>query len=127
MTIKGRDCRMLGFKEFVYLPVLQQILISSDQSTFQLLDEGKWVQGRFDGNIRIDKPTHGVGQTHAHVYGRNGEKIGVVNLDGSSSHGTKCRLSDADADALRNIGFKIPTGNIVEWLELPTQPEMLFG
>ena len=92
---------MLGFRDFVSLPVLQEVLISSDQSTFERLDEGKWVRGRFDDNIRIDQPTHGVGQPHAHVYGRNREKIGVVNLDGSSSHGTKCRLNDAD-DAVEN-------------------------
>lgn len=118
---------MLGFRDFISLPVLQEVLISSDQSTFERLDEGKWVRGRFDDNIRIDQPTHGVGQPHAHVYGRNREKIGVVNLDGSSSHGTKCRLNDADADALRARGFSIRTGNIVEWLELPRQPQMLFG
>lgn len=118
---------MLGFKDFVSLPVLREILISSDQTFFERLDEGKWVRGRFEGNIRIDQPTHGVGQAHAHVYGRNRETIGIVNLDGSSSHGTKCRLNDADADALRARGFLIKAGNIVEWLELPIQPQMLFG
>jgi hypothetical protein len=118
---------MVRFKEFESLPVLQGVLILSDSSAFERLDEGKWIPGRFRDNIRIDQATHGVGQTHAHVYGRNRGEIGVVNLDGSSSHGTKCRLNQADADALRARGFSIKPGNIVEWFELPKQTQMLFG
>lgn len=118
---------MLRFSEFANLPTLTEILVSEDDAGFERLDEGKWVKGRFDNNIRIDQPTHGSGQTHAHVYGRKGDEIGVVNLDGSSSHGTKCRLSDADADALRNRGFTIKAGNIVEWIVLPAQPQLLLG
>ncbi len=118
---------MLRFKEFMNLPTLSEILVSEDAASFERLDEGKWIKGRFDSNIRIDQPTHGAGQTHAHVYGRKGAEIGVVNFDGSSSHGTKCRLNDADADALRDRGFAIKAGNIVEWVVLPTQPQMLLG
>ncbi len=118
---------MLRFKEFMNLPTLSEILVSEDATSFERLDEGKWVKGRFDNNIRIDQPTHGTGQTHAHVYGRKGDEIGVVNLDGSSSHGTKCLLSDADASALRNRGFTIKAGNIVEWIILPAQPQILLG
>ncbi|MGY3138356.1 hypothetical protein ACVWZM_009038 [Bradyrhizobium sp. USDA 4501] len=117
----------MRFSEFANLPVLTEILVSADNAGFERLDEGKWVNGRFDKNIRIDQPTHGVGQTHAHVYGRKGNEIGVVNLDGSSSHGTQCRLSDADAAALRQRGFTIKAGNIVEWIVLSTQPQLLFG
>lgn len=122
---KGRG--MLRFRDFVNLPTLTEVIVSKDNESFERLDEGKWVNGRFDKNIRIDQPTHGVGQTHAHVYGRRGTEIGVVNLDGSSSHGTQCRLSDADAAALRARGFTIKPGNIVEWIMLPTQPQLLFG
>lgn len=118
---------MLRFREFASLPTLAEILVSEDNAGFECLDEGKWVKGRFGQNIRIDQPTHGVGQTHAHVYGRKGEEIGVVNFDGSSSHGTQCRLSDADASALRDRGFTIKAGNIVEWIVLPTQPQLLWG
>jgi hypothetical protein len=117
----------LRFKEFANLVTLSEILISEDNAGFERLDEGKWVKGRFDKSIRIDQPTHGVGQMHAHVYGRKGVEIGVVNFDGTASHGTKCRLSDADADALRERGFMIGAGNIVEWIVLPTQPQLLLG
>ncbi len=117
----------MRFKEFVSLPLLDGVLISSDQSSFERLDEGKWVKGRFDRNIRIDQPTHGAGQTHAHVYGRKGNEIGVVNFDGSASHGTKCRLSDDDAAALCAKGFTIKAGNIVEWVVLRNQPQLLLG
>ena len=43
---------------------------------------------------------------------------GVVNVDGSPNHGTKFKLHDTDADALRSRGFKISSDNLVEWLEL---------
>lgn len=117
----------MRFSEFASLSILDEVLVSEDNATFERLDEGKWVKGRFDKNIRIDQPTHGVGQSHAHVYGRKGNEIGVVNLDGSSSHGTQCRLSDEDADALRARGFPIRSSNIVEWIVLDTRPQLLLG
>ena len=116
----------MRFKEFVSLPLLDGVMISLDQSSFERLDEGKSVRGRFDSNIRIDQPTHGAGQRHAHVYGRKGNEIGVVNFDGSASHGTKCRLSDDDAAAVAR-GFTIKAGNIVEWVVLGNQPQLLLG
>lgn len=117
----------MRFRDFANQSTLTEIIVSEDDTQFERLDEGKWVKGRFGNNIRIDQPTHGTGQTHAHVYGRKGGEIGVVNFDGSSSHGTKCRLSDADAAALRKRGFTIKAGNIVEWIVLPTQPQILLG
>ena len=108
----------MRFKEFANLPVLDETFITEDGENAEVLKEGKWVSGRFENNIRIDQPTHGVGQTHAHVLCRKGNEIGVVNIDGSASHGTKCRLSNADADALRARGFQIKSGNIVEWVLL---------
>ena len=108
----------MRFKEFANLPVLDETFITKDGENVEFLKEGKWVSGRFENNIRIDQPTHGVGQTHAHVLCRKGNEIGVVNIDGSASHGTKCRLSNADADALRARGFQIKPGNIVEWVLL---------
>jgi hypothetical protein len=117
----------MRFKEFVDLPVLKEVYITDDGESCKVLREGKWVSGRFNRNIRMDQPTHGVGQMHAHIYGRKGDEIGVVNFDGSASHGTKCRLSDADADALRASGFNIRSGNIVEWVLFEGQFALLFG
>src|SRR2546423_1197172 len=101
------DTKLPTFKQFLYPPILDQVLITEDGEGFDLLREGNWVTGRFDRNIRIDHPTHGAGQTHAHVLGRKGMEIGVVNIDGTGSHGTRCRLPDADAEALRARGFSI--------------------
>lgn len=118
----------MGFKEFTDLPTLVDVLVTKDARTVEALQEGKWVSGKFENNIRIDQPTHGVGQTHAHVLGRKGNELGVVNIDGSASHGTKCRLSDVDADALRGRGFKIRAGNIVEWVVISgSEPKLLLG
>lgn len=117
----------MRFKEFAGLPILDEVLLASGGQVFERLDEGKWVKGRCDRNIRIDQPTHGAGQTHAHVYGRKGDELGVVNFDGSASHGAKVRLSDEDADALRARGFTIKAGKIVEWVVLDEQPELLLG
>lgn len=108
----------MRFKEFSDLLILNNVLLTSDGQSGEALHEGQWIRGRFERNIRIDHPTHGAGQTHAHVLGRKGEEIGVVNIDGTSSHGTQCRLSQQDADALRARGFQIKPGNIVEWLSL---------
>lgn len=106
---------------------LDEILKTPDGSTVERLEEGKWIRGRFDKNIRIDQPTYGAGQSHAHILGRKGNELGVVNLDGSASHGTKMTLSVKDADALIAAGFTIRADRIVEWIILGEWPEILFG
>ena len=118
---------IMPFREYANLPLLDSVIVTTGGVEFKQLQEGKWINGRFDRNIRIDQPTHGVGQTHAHVLGRKGEQLGVVNFDGSASHGTKMRLHKHDADALRKAGANISNDNIVEWIELSDQPVMLFG
>jgi hypothetical protein len=118
----------LTFKQFANLSIIDEVFLTPDGMSMEMLKEGKWVRGRFESNIRIDPPTHGAGQTHAHVLGRKGSEVGVVNMDGSGSHGTKCRLSDEDADALRARGFNIAASNIVEWtLCANTMPRLLLG
>lgn len=118
---------IIPFREFAKLPVLDMVIMTADGLEFEQLQEGKWINGRFDRNIRIDQPTHGVGQTHAHILGRKGEQLGVVNFDGTASHGTKMRLHKRDADALRKAGANVERNNIVEWIALSEQPVMLFG
>ncbi len=117
---------MIKFKEFSDLPILDQVFISEDNQTVTILEEGKWIKGRFDKSLRIDQPTSGAGKVHAHIYGRKGDNIGAVNVDGTSSHGTKVRLHKKDAEELRARGFKIKPGNIVEWVMLEEQPTLLL-
>lgn len=118
---------LMRFKNFAKLSVLGDVLITRDGETFELLKEGKWINGRFDRNIRIDQPTHGVGQTHAHVYGRTCNELGVVNFDGTGSHGTMMKLHKKDTAALRKAGVNVRPDNLVEWIALPDQPRLLFG
>ena len=101
----------------LYQPIDAVFLVHPDLQRFRVLEEGKLTSGRFPRNIRLDQPTHlqGNGQLRAHVFGRRGNEIGVVNLDGSVSHGSKFKLHDEDADTLRGLGFAIPSDNLVEW------------
>ncbi len=95
--------------------LLDQIAIEADNG-LEHLDEGKWIQTGSSGKLRIDQPNYGAGMTHAHIYGRKGNELGVVNIDGSGSHGTKMRLRSDDADALRALKFDIRDDNMVEWI-----------
>jgi hypothetical protein len=108
---------------------LDSVFIRRENLTLELLEEGKWVTGRFERSIRIDHPTHlhGDGQVHAHVLGRKGDELGVVNFDGTASHGSRFKLHDRDANALRALGFDLPPDNIVEWILLCDMPALLFG
>jgi hypothetical protein len=113
---------MKTFRQFLqqrrarHLPFLDEVYISDDGLQYRCLDEGrKWVNGRFQKNIGIDQPTSGAGQRHAHVYGRKGDEIVVVNVDGTGSHGTEGKLHDKDAEALVLNGFTLRPGRIVEW------------
>lgn len=120
------------FREFVEdetgLPTISGIAVTNDGSSLNQLNEGQWIKGRFDRNIRLDAPTHlqGQGQPHAHVYGRKGNEIVAVNLDGTASHGRKGRLHPDDATALRNRGYAIRQDRIVEWWELGTPVQILL-
>jgi hypothetical protein len=109
------------------LTLLDEIFISSDATCYEVLKEGKWVSGRFTKNIRIDQPTYGAGQTHAHILGRRGEELGVINLDGTASHGTKMVITQQDAEALKARGFGIPPCRVVEWIRLINRQEALYG
>jgi hypothetical protein len=95
----------MRFGEFTKIPQLTRVFVPTGPDEFEMLVEVQWIKGRFEGAVRIDQATYGAGQKHAHVYGRQGEEIGVVNVDGSPSHGTKSRLHGDDANALRKRGF----------------------
>jgi hypothetical protein len=121
---------MKSFKQYVgdsKLPVLDLVMVAHTDGRVELYEGRNWIAGRFDKNIGIDQPTHGRGQQHAHVFGRKGGEIVVVNLDGTGSHGTKGRLHDDDAAALRARGFKVRDDNIIEWTVLSGGVQLLFG
>jgi hypothetical protein len=115
-------------KDIIYGEIIDQIFVTRNGSDFQRLDEGKWINGRFEKNIRLDQPTHraGEGMQHAHVLGRKGREIVVVNVDGSASHGTKGRLHAKDADALRAAGYNIPRTNIIEWTLIGSASDIML-
>jgi len=117
----------MRFKEFINLPTLDAVILASGDGTVELREGRNWISGRFDRNIGIDQPSHGVGQEHAHVYGRKGNEIVAVNLDGTASHGTKGRLHKNDADALQQRGFNVKPGQIIEWYVVEDQPQLLLG
>ncbi len=81
--------------------------------------EGKWVQTGKTLSIRIDNPTYGAGQVHAHIIGKKNDELGVVNLDGTGSHGTRMTLSRKAATTLTQHGFQIRPDRIVEWIGDP--------
>lgn len=109
------------------LPFLDAVILVAKDGTVELREGRKWVSGRFDRNIGIDQPAHGVGQTHAHVYGRKGNEIVAVNLNGTASHGTKGRLHKDDAEALQKRGFNVRPGQIIEWFTLDGPPQLLLS
>jgi hypothetical protein len=122
------------FKQFVEdaengVPTITNIAVSNDGLRLQQIYEGKWISGRFDRNIRLDQATHllGDGQPHAHVFGRKGDEIVAVNLDGTGSHGSKGRLHPDDAGVLRARGYEIPTDRIIEWPSLAEPVQVLLG
>lgn len=115
------------FREEMDLPVLDRVIVPLADGRFELYEGRKWIAGRFDSNIGIDQPTSGRGQQHAHVYGRKGNEIVVVNLDGTGSHGTKGKLHDDDAAALRARGYSVRDDNIVEWTVVKGGLQLLHG
>lgn len=112
---------MISFKQFfrsLNPPYLDEVFLTNDGTTGQCLSEGRWTDGRFKDNIRIDRATHLLsGDQHAHVYGRRGALLGVLNFDGTKSHGgDSFTLHKKDAEALRQQGFEVADNNIVEWI-----------
>lgn len=107
--------------------LLDQIAIEADNG-LERLDEGKWIQTGSSGKLRIDQANYGAGMPHAHIYGRKGNELGVVNIDGSGSHGTKMRLHSDHADALRAQKFDIRDDNMVEWIvDNNLDQSLIFG
>jgi hypothetical protein len=118
----------VGGAERPGIPEITDIAVSGDGTMLCQLREGKWIRGRFAPNVQVNQPLHPGSevQQHAHVYGRHGELPVAVSIDGASSHGEKGRLHRVDADALRELGFKIPSDGVVEWTGLTGSLEILL-
>lgn len=118
---------MVEIHDLSVLSLDKEVILHHSQDTAQILREGKWIGGRFDRNIRLDQPTYGAGQPHAHVYARHkGKLVAIVNYDGTSSHGKRGRLHPEDADALRAVGYAIQKSNVVEWVYLEDSAKFLL-
>lgn len=109
-------------------PELDELFFRSDSGTTRPLNEAL-LHSPSGNTIRVDQPRHGGGgQVHGHILGRKGKEIGVVNLDGTGSHGTKMRLNKKDAQTLRDAGFIIQKDRMVEWIADPSLSlEILLG
>ena len=87
---------------------------SLDDDVIQRLDEAKQINFRRGYTGRIDTPDPSVGQRHIHLYAR-GKELFSVNKDGSAhdrSHGKP--IPKHLHQPLRNLGFKIPPGGLIE-------------
>lgn len=107
-------------------PELDEIYIVHLSRVERLDETRKWVDGSWPRKIGIDDP-HAGGQVHAHVYGRKGNQIVAVNFDGTASHGTKGRLTQADAESLKSRGFEISPDRLVEWFVVGSGRITLLG
>lgn len=121
--------RVKSFKDFYEKEISFDALLVLPSLTVTkgkilVLKEGKTYTQNLSGKIRIDNPTHGVGQRHAHIYGRKGNEIGVVNIDGSPSHKSRFRLSKGDFEFLQDKGFNLKS-RLVEWIVLEKPNEFL--
>jgi hypothetical protein len=131
-TADGDIAVMMTFKQFLNLvraAPLDELFITEDGKHARLLREGKWINGRFEKNIRVDRETHHrSGEQHFHIYGRKGDLVGVLKMDGSMSHGGKpFRLNREDAKALSDLGVPVRKDRIVEWVEIDVAQELLLG
>jgi hypothetical protein len=121
----------LRFKEFDKLPTISVEAIEV-QGHVRLLVEGKWIDGRYKQNIRIDRDAHfsevGADNVHAHVYGRHDRNNALVAVrqSGKSSHGLTGVLHKKDAEALRAQGINVPQSGVIEWVPLPSDSNLIL-
>ena len=114
---------MRRWSDYIDPPLISVVALERPDELLRL-DEGKWIDGRYDRNIRMDRDTHfsdaDDNARHAHVYGRHDRNAAlvVIRQNDSSSHGKPGNLHKRDADALRAQGIKVRDDNIVEWVEI---------
>ena len=128
---------MLSFKEFVRkfhetcrgAPHADRVPIGEGDKSLQILQEGKWVKGSFDNEIRVDcsRYLHS-GEKHAQIHDGKGNELYALTQDGKPSHGSKpFKLSKDQASALVAQGFSIPGNRVVEAVLIPSGQLLLLG
>jgi hypothetical protein len=110
---------LTGGGERPEIPDITDIAVSGDGAMLCQLREGKWVRGRFVHNGEQPTRVTDDEQRQAHVYGRKGDLPVAVEVGGAASHGERGRLQPVDADALRDLGFKVPADGVVQWTAVP--------
>jgi hypothetical protein len=123
--LRERAIAALGDKPKI--PELTEITVSPDGERLAQLHEGHWMRGWFDRVDEVGEATDAGPPTQAEVYGRNGELQVAVNLEAALGQGSKGKLRHSDADALRDLGFKIPADGIVEWVALERPKPIRLG
>lgn len=132
---------MLTFKEFLkkyhydwyvrrFAKRVDRVVVSRDGCPdLEVLEEGKWLKGSFENEIRIDRSTHlRSGDMHAHIHDRKGNELYAVTQDGKPSHGSEpFELSRDQADVLAQHGFKIPKSRIIEAILVSRDQVLLLG
>ena len=108
------------------VPAITDIAVSGDGEMLCQLHEGRWVRGRFAYNGEQPTQLGGERPRKAIVYGRKGGQRVAVNIDDATGHGAKGKLRRVDADALRDLGFKVPPDDVVQWTDLGGPLEILL-
>jgi hypothetical protein len=109
---------------------VDRIVVTRDgPSELEILEEGKWLKGSFDDEIRVDRNTHlRSGDKHAHIHDRKGNELYAVTQDGRPSHGSKpFKLSKVQADVLTQQDFNIPKNGIIEAVLVGRGRMLLLG
>ena len=111
----------LGLTKKEDYPEIDEVYIKVD-GDYALIREGQWISGK-KNFYRVDAVTHmqSGDQRHVHIYAKSkdkpGTELGVLNMDGSASHGTKMRLTKRMANELeKKCGVAVPENRIVEWV-----------
>jgi hypothetical protein len=129
-TKENEKRRMKTFRRLIEMAAHEadQVVIS-EGAEFRYLEEGKWLKGDFDNEIRVDRNTHmRSGERHAHIYDRKGNQLYALTQQGRPSHGSKTfKLTKSQTDALRSQGFTIPKSRIVEAMLIVTAQMTIYG
>ena len=87
----------------------------ADGDVIHVLRAGKWVRGRSEHNMRMDRAAIGSGILKARIFGRKKQELGALRLGEPNGHAAKVCLRPDDAEVLRSLGFQISASKVVGW------------